>query len=101
MLFCFVLFFSGTSAISPIGTTLLIGNLSNGVELYDTEAMVLKATYYQPNTVNVPKQVGFLDEGLIMMRGSDCGMVWLWNLEGKVIQKLSHSSCMSTSIHLP
>ncbi|KAF8577458.1 hypothetical protein K439DRAFT_554630 [Ramaria rubella] len=53
----------GTSAICPDGKSLLVGNRSTGVELYDTENLACITKYDQPNFLNVFKQVAYLNGG--------------------------------------
>jgi WD40 repeat protein len=84
---------SGTSAVSPDGELLLVGNLSTGMDLYDTETLAFVAAFEKPNRVNVPKQVGFVPGSRLMISGSDRGLVWLWNHAGFPVQNISHSHC--------
>lgn len=90
---CLTLLHSGTSAVSPDGKLLLVGNLSTGMELYKTTDLSCLRVFKKPNLVNVPKQVGYIPGSQLLMSGSDCGLVLLWNHDGKPVQNLCHSSC--------
>lgn len=93
-------FIRGTSAVSADSRQLLVGNLSTGVEVYDTSTFACTALFQMPNHVNVMKHVAYAYRNRLVISGSDCGQVWVWNRDGVVTQKLNHAlgACLIRSV---
>jgi hypothetical protein len=86
---------SGTTAVSPNGELLLVGNLSTGVEVYNTQTFDCGKVIHLPNCINVMNQVSYTYHDEILATGSDSGLVSLFKTTGLHMQDLQHGGCES------
>lgn len=81
--------------LSPSGQSLLVSNLSNGMNLYSLSTRNLQNTYqYNVNPrTNFPLSLAFLKRGRYVTCGTHTGTVEIWNTEtGEIFQSLDHDS---------
>lgn len=81
--------------LSPDGLSLLVSNLSNGMNLYSLKTLEVSKSYQytvNPRT-NFPLSVAYLRGGKLVTCGTHTGTVQIWDKEtGEIHQTLDHSS---------
>ncbi|KIJ50296.1 hypothetical protein M422DRAFT_44423 [Sphaerobolus stellatus SS14] len=82
----------GTTALSESGDYLLVGNLCDGVDVYNTHSCDHITSLRVPMRVNVLKQVNFAIGDQLIMSGSDNGTVIVWDRDGNVTYRLKHNN---------
>lgn len=86
---------SGSSVLSRDGRSLLVSNLSNGLNLYSLDNLETPRSFnytVNPRT-NFPLSVAYLRGDKFVTCGTHTGTVRIWNKKtGEIFQTLDHSS---------
>ncbi|KAF8425370.1 WD40-repeat-containing domain protein [Boletus edulis BED1] len=84
----------GCAAVSARRELVAINNATDGFTLYPLGSGNPIRTYFtDPPSVPVPKQVAFGEDSKVVIRGSDCGMVYVFERRsGLIFEKIAHAS---------
>lgn len=82
--------------LSPDGRSILVSNLSSGMNTYSLDTLRVTGTYqYTINArTNFPLSVAYLRQGRFVTCGTHTGVIDIWDTKsGEVFQSLNHD-CM-------
>ncbi|KAG2744846.1 WD40 repeat-like protein, partial [Suillus brevipes Sb2] len=91
----------GHAALSPDESSVLLSNLSDGLDLYTVGRNHPRQSYKFPYSgkANVPVQVAFIESGQAVLSGSPDGNVHVWDVaSAESRQVLEHEDCVVQAV---